>query len=140
MPFAYLDHTADVAIRAWGRTVDEAFAEAALAMFAKMVRTDFVRPAVTREVALCAPTLRGLLVEWLAALLVPKDLEDLVFSRFDVEVRTVGAGFKLRGQAHGEPLDPERHQPSGEVKGVTYLGLDVHEDGGVWYAEVVVDV
>ncbi len=140
MPFAYLDHAADLAIRAWGSSVGEAFAEAALAMFSKMIRTDQVRPMIARKYALQADSLRHLLVAWLAALLVPKDVEDLVFSRFEVDVRTAELGFELRGRAFGEPLDPERHEPSGEVKGITYLGLDVREEAGVWYAEFVADV
>ncbi|MDD5220766.1 MAG: archease [Candidatus Bipolaricaulis sp.] len=140
MPFTYVDHTADIGIRAWGHTVGEAFAQAALAMFGAMVRTDRVRPTIAREVSLRAPTLRALLVEWLAALLVPKDTEGLVFSHFDVELRTEGAGFMLHGRAQGEPLDLDRHEPRGEVKGITYLGLDVREEGGLWYALVVVDI
>ncbi|MGD9676298.1 MAG: archease [Candidatus Bipolaricaulia bacterium] len=140
MPFTYVDHTADMAIRAWGPTVGEAFAQAALAMFGAMVRTDRVRPRVARGVTLRAGTLRALLVEWLAALLVPKDTEGLVFSRFDVEVQVEDAGFRLLGEARGEPLDPVRHEPKGEVKGITYLGLDVREEGGLWYALVVVDI
>jgi SHS2 domain-containing protein len=140
MPFVYLDHAADLAIRAWGSSVGEAFAEAALAMFSKMIRTDRVRPRVARDYALQADSLRALLVAWLAALLAPKDLENLVFSRFDVDVRTTELGLLLRGRALGEPLDPQRHEPSGEVKGITYLGLDVREEAGVWYAEFVADV
>ncbi|MDD5263261.1 MAG: archease [Candidatus Bipolaricaulis sp.] len=140
MPFVYLDHAADLAIRAWGSNIGEAFAEAALAMFSKMVRTDRVEPRIPRDYTLQADSLRGLLVAWLAALLVPKDLESLVFSRFDVDVRAIELGFELRGRALGETLDPERHEPSGEVKGITYLGLDVRKAAGVWYAEFVADV
>ncbi len=140
MPFVYLDHAADLAIRAWGSSIGEAFAQAALAMFSKMIRSDRVRPAIAREYTLEAATLRELLVAWLAALLVPKDVEDLVFSRFDVDVRQTKFGFELHGRVLGEPLDTERHEPSGEVKGITYLGLDVREEAGVWYAEFVADV
>ncbi|MCX6094643.1 MAG: archease [Candidatus Bipolaricaulota bacterium] len=140
MPFVYLDHTADLAIRAWGSSIGEAFAQAALAMFSKMIRTDRVRPMIAREYTLQANSLRELLVAWLAALLVPKDVEDLVFSRFDVDVHTTELGFELCGRALGEPLDAGHHEPSGEVKGITYLGLDVREETGVWYAEFVADV
>ncbi|MEN6368895.1 MAG: archease [Thermotogota bacterium] len=140
MPFIYLDHTADLAIRAWGSSIGEAFAQAALAMFSKMIRTDRVRPAIVRDYTFQAGTLRDLLVAWLAALLAPKDVENLVFSHFDVDVRATEAGFELSGRALGEPLNAERHEPSGEVKGITYLGLDVREDAGVWYAEFVADV
>ncbi len=38
--FEYLEHTADVYIRAYGKTMEEAYANSALAMFEVMTDTD----------------------------------------------------------------------------------------------------
>ena len=49
--FAVLDHTADLALRVWGQSMEELFANAAVAMFSQMA--DLSRAAVTvqREVS-----------------------------------------------------------------------------------------
>ncbi|MEW5826495.1 MAG: archease [Candidatus Bipolaricaulota bacterium] len=139
--FRYLDHTADLAVEAWAATADEVLAQAARAMFSAMLCLDAVRPLVSVNLSGQAPTLDDLLVEWLAGLLAEKDLSSLVFSRFVVTTRTVGpARLAYAGQAWGEPLNADRHRPSIEVKGISYLGLSVTQSAGVWTARYVADV
>lgn len=140
MGFEYLDHTADMGLRARGGTVAEAFCEAAAGMFAVMVRTEHVRPRSVFEVDLAAETLELLLVGWLATLLSRKDVTGDVFSRFDVVIETTEIGWRLRGFAEGEPLDPARHEPGTEVKGISYLGLTVLEQDDEWVVQCVLDV
>jgi SHS2 domain-containing protein len=140
MGFAYLDHTADIAIRAWGGTVGEAFEEAARALVGAMVSLERVRPTTSRAFALQGSSLELLLVDWLASLVAEKDVSGLVFARFCVEIEEDGAEAVLRASAWGEPLDRARHEPRSEVKGISLLGLRVRMDGGTWFAEYVADV
>ena len=116
MSFEYLDHTADVGLRARGATAAEAFCEAAAGMFGVMVRTSRVRPEVTVEVAVSADSLELLLVGWLSELLARKDVTGDVFSQFGVRIESMGSGWRLKGTAKGETLDPRRHEPgTGEI-------------------------
>jgi SHS2 domain-containing protein len=138
--FAYRDHTADLAVRAWGATVGEAFAEAARALLGAMVNLDRVRPTELREFSLRAGSLELLLVDWLSALVAEKDTSGLVFSRFCAEVAQYEGGPSLRAAAWGEPLDPPRHEARSEVKGISLLGLRVRAEGTMWIAEYVADV
>lgn len=140
MGYAYLDHAADLAVRAWGSSLDEAFSEAAMALFSAMVRTERVVPNEAREVALSAPSLDLLLVDWLASLVALKDTAGLVFGRFEVRVAAGRTSSALAATAWGEPLDPARHEPGSEVKGISLLGLRVREEHGRWTAEYVADV
>ncbi|MCK4355794.1 archease [Candidatus Bipolaricaulota bacterium] len=140
MPFEYLDHTADIGVRGIGKTVEEAFCEAARAIFNLMVDLEEIVPEKAIHVTVEARQLDLLLVEWLSALLVKKDLEGLLLSRFHVELREMENGFSLRGVGWGEPLDLKRHQPKTEVKGVTYAGLRVQKEDERWLAQCVVDI
>ncbi len=140
MPFEYLDHTADIGIRGIGKTVEEAFCEAARAIFNLMVDLEEIVPEEAVHVTVEARQLDLLLVEWLSTLLVKKDLEGLLLSRFHVELREMENGFSLRGMGWGEPLDLKRHQPKTEVKGVTYAGLRVQKEDERWLAQCVVDI
>jgi SHS2 domain-containing protein len=140
MGFAYLDHTADIAVRAWGGTVGEAFAEAARALVGAMVSLERVRPMTSRAFELQGSSLEPLLVDWLACLVAEKDVSGLVFARFDVEIEEDGTKVALRASAWGELLDRDRHEPRAEVKGISLLGLCVWVEGGTWFAEYVADV
>ena len=140
MPFEYLDHTADIGIRGIGKTVEEAFCEAARAIFNLMVDLEDIVPKEAVHVTVEARQLDLLLVEWLASLLVKKDLEGFLLSRFQLELREMENGFSLHGEGWGEPLNLKRHQPKTEVKGVTYAGLRVQKEGKRWLAQCVVDI
>lgn len=140
MGFAYLDHTADLAVQAWGATIGDAFGEAALALVNVMVNVDRVRSTHWREFALRASSHELLLVEWLSALVAEKDTSGLIFNRFDVSTAGEKGGFALRADAWGEPLDPARHEARSEVKGISLLGLRVHRERTRWIVEYVADV
>ncbi len=138
--YTYVDHTADMAVRAWGPTPGAAFAAAGRALTEAMVNLERVDGRVRREFAARADSLELLLVDWLAGLVAEKDTSGLVFSRFRVETHVGAGGASLRASAWGEPLDPERHEARTEVKGISLLGLCVRRDGARWVVEYVADV
>lgn len=134
--FETFEHEADIGIRGSGATVEEAFANAAAAMFSVMVDLDRVAQKEFRGVNVAAGDREALLVEWLNALLAVADIERMVFSRFEVRIE----GGALAGNAWGERLDRSRHAPKVEVKGATYHQLSVRQDGETFIAQCVVDV
>lgn len=138
MPLHYetFEHEADIGIRGYGETMEEAFAHAAAAMYSVMVDIDRVRPNEKKTVTATAPDHELLLVEWLNALLAVSDIERMVFSRFEVAIE----GAVLSGIAWGEPLDRDRHETTVEVKGATLHMLKVEKRGGRYIAQCVVDV
>ncbi len=140
MPFEYFDVTAEVGIRAWGRTVSEAFAEAARALFALMVNIRTVRPQRTFSVEVSAESLELLLADWLNRLVLERDRTGCVFSEFRVTVTPQEQGFVLRGEIAGEPLDRARHDPRIDVKAVTYNNLHVLQQSDRAQVECVLDI
>lgn len=138
MAFTYetFEHEADIGIRGFGGTLEEAFENAAAAMYSVMVNIDTVKPLEKRAVTASAPDRELLLVEWLNALLSLADIEHMVFSKFKVTMQRLS----LSGTAWGEPLDQKRHEPAVEVKGATYHMLAVRKEGNRYLAQCVVDV
>ena len=125
MPYEYLDHTADLGLRATGATPQEALSEAAQAMLAAMADTTSIREKATFEQQCHATDVPALLVEWLNELLYQREVNDVLFASACVtELRQQEDGtWVLNGIAKGEPLDPDRHQLHTEIKGATYYGL-----------------
>ncbi len=123
MPFEILEHEADAGVRGIGRTLEEAFSEGARGMFSLMVELERVSPKERVELECRADSLETLFVAWLGELLLKRDLTGLVFSKFAVRISREGEGYRLHGEAWGEPLDPQRHGAKVEVKAATYAGL-----------------
>jgi len=141
MSIEWLDHTADMGFRVMGDSIESAFSEAARALFSLMFALDEIQPRTEYRIEVSASSLPELLVEWLSELLIQKELSGLVFSRFDVAITgNEPSGFSAAGRALGETLDRKRHRPGTEVKGISYLGLDVSQRGEMWVAQAIVDV
>ncbi|NOX45059.1 MAG: archease [Caldiserica bacterium] len=140
MPYEILEHEADAGVRGIGGSLEEAFCEAARAMFSLMVDLEAVRPEREVPVRVEAETLEVLFVSWLGELLALRDLEGMVFSRFEARIKGTDGRWMLEGKAYGEPLDPARHRPAVEVKAATYYGVKVGKDDGRYIAQCVVDL
>lgn len=140
MAIEFLDHTADIGLLASGRTIEEAFGEAARGLFAVMIDVDSVEPRERHIVHAQAATRAELLVAWLSDLLAQKDLSGLVFAEFALDIRPTDDRFVLEGIAVGERLDLSRHHPGSEVKGISLLGLTVRQVDDGWIAQCVLDV
>ncbi len=133
----HFSHDADIGVRGFGRTLEKAFENAALALTAVVVELETVRPRERVAVACVAAEPEALLVEWLNALIYEMAVRRMLFVRFEVRIEA----HRLFGEAWGEPVDPERHRPAVEVKGATYTELRVARDpDGRWLAQCVVDV
>ncbi len=130
------EHEADIGIRGFGTTQEEAIANAAAALYSVMVDITCVEHKEFRGVNVSADDREQLLVEWLNALLAVSDIERMVFSKFEVRIE----GNRLAGTAWGEHLQRDRHHAHVEVKGATYHMLSVRQENGRYVAQCVVDV
>ena len=80
MKFKFLDiTTADVAFEAYGKDLNELFANSALAMFEAIVNTKQIKPKEEKEVKAEGEDLQSLMFNWLNSLLVFVDSENLAF-------------------------------------------------------------
>ncbi|MEM2364829.1 MAG: archease [Candidatus Bathyarchaeia archaeon] len=131
--FRRLEHSGDAYIEAWGRTLEEAFEAAALALFDVMADTASIRPIAEDRFEVEGDDLEALLYGWLEALLVKFDVDHMLYSKFEVRISPMGpdGGYRLSGRALGEVYDPKRHMARMEVKAVTYHRMEIlrSEDG-----------
>lgn len=135
--FEILDHTADIGVRAFGRTLPQVYENAARGMLALMVRPESVRPVAVDDVEVEGDDAVDLLVTWLHELLFRFDARKQVFAEVMVETVTTR---HLRAKLKGEALDLTRHELIREIKAVTYHGARVDQEGDGWVAEVLFDI
>ena len=139
-PFEHLEHTADILIVSRGSSLEEAFANAAKAVFEVITDTSRVEPRKCVDVEVKGMDIGNLLYLWIDRLLYYFDAEGLVFSRFKVNVAEEGGGYLLKGEACGEEFDPEKHEYRTIVKAMTYAQMNIEREEGVWSLKFVVDI
>lgn len=130
-------HPADIGIRGFGPTREEAFAQAAVALTAVITDPQKVQPKEAVEIVCREQDDELLFMSWLSSLLYEMGIRGMLFSRFEVE--RIDGG--IRATVWGEPVDVGKHEPAVEVKAATYASLKVEQDrDGSWLAQCIVDV
>ncbi len=138
--FELFEHKADIGIRGFGKTLEEAFENGAKAMFSIMVNIEKIKPEKEIKIVCKAEDKESLFIDWLNNLLAESDLEGMVFSEFKVKIKKENSGYVLEGRAKGENLNKERHEVKTEVKAATYAELKIKKENNIFIAQTVVDV
>jgi SHS2 domain-containing protein len=133
--YELVEHTADVGVKAYGKSVAEAFEHAAEGMFDIITDESSIDPVGEYEILLEAPDLEQLLVDWLSKLLYLNDAQDLVFGMFEVTL----SGNHLSAHVYGEKYDKKKHGMGVEIKAVTYHMLQVHDINPI-FVQVLFDI
>ena len=132
---AYFEHGADIGVIGRGATMEDAFVEAARAMFAIMAKPDEVKESLSIETDFDEPDAEFALVIWLNRLLAEARLQGAVFGRFEL----ARDGAHYRGRAFGCEWNADIARGT-EVKGATLTALSVTQDESGWEARCIVDV
>jgi len=139
--FEFLEHTADVYISANGKTLAEAFENAALAMFEVMTDTEKVNANIADSVEVFAEDEYALLYNWLEALLVKFETKSMLFSKFEISsIEENADGFKVEASVWGEKFDAEKHTQKVGVKAVTYHRMEIIKDLDKVTLEFILDI
>jgi SHS2 domain-containing protein len=126
--FEFLEHTADLYIAAYGQSLEEAFENAAAAMFEGMTELDKIKPQIEDQVEVEGHDKQALLYNWLEALLLKFETEHKLYSHFNIsQLEKMPTGLKFTARIKGEPFDPNRHLSKVGVKAVTYHRMEITE-------------
>lgn len=135
--FRYLDHTGDLGVEVFGDTLEALFEHAGEAFMNVITDPETVKAAAAIEIAVGAPDLEQLLVEWLTELIYQFEVHGRLFRRYEVRFQDDG---RLLATARGETYNPDLHPIRTTVKGATYHQLEVRRTGNGWRARVIFDL
>jgi len=139
--FEFLDHTADVLIAAHGQTLEQAFENAALAMFEVMTNTTKIDTVQEETVEVEAEDEYALLYSWLEALLVKFEIKGMLFSKFKIDrIQDTPDGYKLQASVWGEKFNAEKHPQKVAVKAVTYHRMEIIKEHDKITLEFILDI
>jgi len=135
--YEFIDHTADIGIKAYGKTLSEAFENAAKGMFSIITDNSEIENIGQYDITLSADDLEQLLVDWLSELLYLHSAKNLVFGFFKIELDE--NKNKLSAKIFGEKLNMSKHKAGAEIKAVTYHILEV-KNKKPYYVKVLFDI
>ena len=135
--YELIDHTADVGIKAYGKTLSEAFENAAKGMFDIITDSSEIESVGQYNIELEAPDLEQLLVDWLSELLFLNSAKNLVFGFFKIYLDEKNK--KLTAKVFGEKFDLSKHKIGAEIKAVTYHMLEVKKKKP-YHVQVLFDI
>lgn len=139
--YEFLEHTADVYIAAYGKSLEEAFESAAVAFFDVITDVQTVNPVTAVTIEAQATDEFALLYSWLEALLVKFETEGMLFSKFRVDkITTRGEELALKAMAFGERYNPDKHPQRVGVKAVTYHRMEITKQPSNVMLKFILDI
>ena len=136
-PYEILEHTADIGLRIYGRTLPELFVHSALGLVAIAVDMQNVTPSERLALSAQGADLKELLVNWLSDVLYFMDAEGWVFSDFRVLEWKADA---IQAEGWGQRRSLAERSQAVAVKAVTYHQISVREAAEGWEAVVYFDI
>jgi SHS2 domain-containing protein len=135
--YKVFDHTADLGLEIYGKTVNELFANAAFAVFDIITDLKYVSSIVAREIIVEGEGWEDLLVNYLREILYMFNGEGLLLKEYSIiEIDPQ----HLQGRVSGELFNPSKHRINTEMKAVTYHQVTVRETPNGWIGRVICDV
>ncbi len=133
--------TADMCFRAFGASLEEAFANAGFAMFDIISDASRIKPKITEEIKVESEDLQALLFDFLSELLYLQDTKRLLFSEFEVKIqkpKSAKGKYKIAAKARGQEMDGIELR--NQVKAITYHLMEIKEEKGLWTIQVILDL
>jgi SHS2 domain-containing protein len=140
-PFKFLEHTADAYIEARGESLEEAYENAAIAMFQVMTDISKVEPKIEESIEVEDKDLSALLYSWLEGLLVRHEIMNRLYSKFHIEnIEAQKESYKLKAKIYGENFNADKHPSKTEVKAVTFHMMEINQSGNKNRIRFVLDL
>jgi len=135
-PYEYLEHTADAKFRAYGKNLEQAFSNSALAMMNIITDTSKLGSDIKKTIEVSAESNESLLYDFLERFIFLIDTEHFLLK--EIKDITID-GFKLKAEVVGETLK-DSHEIHTAVKSMTYNDMFIKEEDGNFIIQVVVDL
>jgi len=127
--YEFFDATADIGFWAYGKTLEESFENAALAMFNVITNTETVVENESKIINVESEDLVSLLYDFLEELLFIHEVDLFLLSKFIVTIKKEKFNdneiYKVKTIATGEKIDWNKHYRGSEVKAITFHMMKV---------------
>lgn len=135
-PYEFLPHTADVRIKAYGKTLEEAFANCAYAATDVVTDHSKIEDVVEKFITVEAENLEALLYDFIEQFLVLIDSEGFLLHEIkEVEIDDNSLTAHLIGD-----VNPEKYEINTHVKAMTYQEMKIEKTDEGFVIGFIVDI
>jgi len=127
MTYRNLEHMTDAFIEVSGKTLEEAFEAAGLAVVDTILEVKSVERKSERTLDVSADDLNGLLYNWLEEIIILTITEGFAGNTFTVKI-TKRDKYFLTATISGEPIDFDKHHFKLEIKAPTYHLMEIKQE------------
>ncbi len=143
MKFKFLEHTADVKFKAFGKTIEDAFVNAGYALKETIVNDMKIKEKQKKKIKVDGIDKQSLLQQFLEEFLYLLDAEDFILSEIkSIKIKGNNNGkqnkFGLEAEIAGDKASD--YNFTNGVKAVTYNEMEVKHTKQGWQVQVVLDV
>lgn len=134
--FKFLEHTADIKFRAFGKTLEECFENSVLAVSDVLSRGEKIKSVKVKEKQISGNDNESILYNLLEEVIYLFDAENFIVSKAEITFNKKTR--KLKVEFHGD--NTENYSGLDHVKSVTYHEMFVKKEKNLWTAQVVLDI
>jgi SHS2 domain-containing protein len=139
MKYKYIDHTADLKVRAYGKTLEEAFANAAIGGFDFLTDTSKIKKKTEKKISIKSKRIEALLYDFIEQLLFLLDTEGFIISGFkDMKIKQAKDDFELKCTALGDNY--KNYEVKGDIKAITYSEMKIEQEKSKVIIQLVFDI
>ena len=139
--FEIFEHTADIGINVYGRTMRDIFINSAKGMFEIIAgkNSRLVKDSFSYKINVQAEDLEDLLVAWLNELLYISEIKLVILNQFKIKELSY---HHIEAEVEGIKINRLNHKIDKEVKAVTYHCLEIikNEETGLWRGRIIFDI
>jgi SHS2 domain-containing protein len=136
MKYEFLPHTADVKFRAYGKTMEEAFSNAALALTKVITDPSKVEARVEKKIEVSSEDEKALLYDFLEQFIVLLDSENFLLNSVkEIKIEN----NKLKAVVVGD-TELGKYETETHIKAVTYQEMEIKKEKDKYMLQVVLDL
>ena len=134
-PYEYLEHTADVKVRAYGKTLEQAFINAAYAL-TNIVTKDKIKKVIEKTIEVESEDDKSLLYDFLEQFLILIDSEGFLLAEVkELKIEDNKLTAKVIGDDNIDSYETETH-----VKAMTYQEMEIKKEKDIYTIQFIPDI
>ena len=133
--FRFLEHTADQKFQAFGKTLEEAFENAAYALKTTITESK-IEQKVKKTIEVKSEDKKALLYDFLEQFLILLDSENFILSEIEsLKIKDLKLTAKLKGDT-----DLKKYEINTHIKAVTYQEMKIKKEKNNYMVQVILDL
>jgi SHS2 domain-containing protein len=136
--FRFLEHTADIKFKVWGKTIEKIFENSALALCEFLSKGQPIKDKVKKKFRIVGKTYDELLYKFIDGIVYLMDAENFISANAKVKIKQGKNRMELEAFVYGDKV--QNYENLDHIKSATYSEMYIERIPGGWEAQAVVDV